>query len=243
MQSSARRSTALLAIAAALVLTACTAGPTSTPAPTDQPGSATPTPTPSPAPAADPLTTVTAIVVRPEHLDLVDAEGTVVTTLSYDAQVTEFVDTITTVLDEAPEQADHAGGMETAPWTEYRWAGFTARDDHEDQVPTEGGEVYGPFEMNLTVSFTAPVIGDDVAVRTITGFQPGGDAEALAAELGQTWHGNGYDQLRVETGEPIGEQEPYSDEENAYSVAVNAWEVDGVANSIYAPWNFGIGHV
>src|SRR5215207_6272395 len=69
--------------------------------------------------------------------------------------------------------------------------------------------------------------GDGVTVSTSTGFAPGGDVEALATELGEPWYGNGYDQVRVESGEPIGEQQPHSDYENAYSVAVNAWEAYG----------------
>jgi len=84
--------------------------------------------------------------------------------------------------------------------------------------------------------------GDGVTVSTSTGFAPGGDVEALATELGEPWYGNGYDQVRVESGEPIGEQN-FEEYENAYSVAVNAWEAYGSSAAIFAPWNFGVGHV
>ncbi|HET6672249.1 MAG TPA: hypothetical protein VFG92_02645 [Agromyces sp.] len=97
--------------------------------------------------------------------------------------------------------------------------------------------------MNVSVLFSSPTVGDGVAVRTVNGFQPGDDAHALAVGLGEPWYGNGYDQVRVETGEPIGEQQPYTEYENAFSVAVNTWEWEGASNTVFAPWNFGIGHV
>lgn len=243
MHLAVRRSSAALAAAAVLVLSGCAFGSTTTSgagAPeSPAPASSTPTATV----AADPLTTVTEIVVRPEQLDLLDAGGAVVATLPYDAETADFVGALTTVLAGEPQQADLAGGMERAPWTEYAWAGMVVEDDHEDQVPTENGAVYGPIELNLAVRLTAPVVGDGVIVRTVNGFQPGGDAQALAAELGEPWTGNGYDQVRVESGEPIGEPQAGLEYENAYSVAVNTWEHDGATNWILAPWNFGIGHV
>ncbi|WP_157425794.1 hypothetical protein [Agromyces salentinus] len=184
-----------------------------------------------------------AIVVRPEHLDLVDSAGAVVTTLSYDAESAEFIDTLSTVLGAEPTPSEHGGSLETPPRTEYDWDGVRVTDDLDAKVPTENGPIYGEIDMNLSVLFTAPTVGDGVAVRTVNGFQPGGDAHALAIELGEPWYGNGYDQVRVETGEPIGEQQPYNEYENAYSVAVNTWEWQGASNTVFAPWNFGVGHV
>ncbi|MBT2499281.1 hypothetical protein J7E25_09240 [Agromyces sp. ISL-38] len=236
MEPSARRSSGIVAIATALVLSGCAFGPSPVPTPSpEQVEASTPTPTPTPtAEPIDPLTTVTEIVVRPELLELHDAEGVVVATLSYDDEASLFMAALSTVLGAAPEQSELSGGMESAPRTDYSWDGLLATDDHEGN---------GPIDMNVSVVFTAPTVGDGVTVRTVNGFQPGGDAQALAAELGEPWYGNGADQVRVETGEPIGEQQPYSDYENAYSVAVNAWEWQGSSNAVFAPWNFGIGHV
>jgi hypothetical protein len=238
----ARRRLPLIALAAsALVLAGCAATATPEPVASASPKpSATPATEPTPV---DPLTTVAEIVVRPEHLDLHDASGEIVTTLSYDAEAMEFVDTLTTVLGASPETSEQAASMETPPVTEYQWDGLLVADDHEADVLAEGSGPIGPFDMNLAVHVMAPTLGDGVTVRTVNGFRPGGDAQVLAAELGEPWTGNGYDQVRVETGDPIGERHPGFTYENAYSVAVNTWEWRGASNTIFAPWNFGIGHV
>ena len=183
----------------------------------------------------DPLTTVTGIVVRPEHLEFRDAGSVVVSTLSYDAEAAVFIDTLASVLGSEPDgHTESEGGNESWPTTEYWWdSGVRVHDDHEGK---------GSIDMNVNVLFVNPVVGDGVTVSTVNGFQPGGDAEALAAELGEPWYGNGYDQVRAETGPAIGER--FFDEyENAYSVAVNVWAYQANVAAIFAPWNFGIGHV
>ena len=246
MKLTVRPAAAAAGIAAAtlLTLTACTFGTAPSPSPTAQAETpaAGPTPTVEPEPI-DPLTTVAEIVVRPEHLDLLDAQGVMVSTLSYDAEASVFLGALETVLGAAPVPTEHMASIETPARTEYQWDGLMVTDDHEELVSENGYGDYGPFDMNVSVYFAAPTIGDGVTVRTVNGYQPGGDAQALAAELGEPWSGNGYDQVRVETGEPIGEQQPYNEYENAYSVAVNTWEWKGASNTIFAPWNFGIGHV
>lgn len=238
------RSSLVAAVAAALVLTGCTFGPTAVP--TRSPGAADPatvgpTPTAEPEPI-DPLTTVTEIVVRPEHLELVDAQGVVIATLSYDAEVSEFTGALSTVLGGSPQLSEHPASIETPARTEYTWSGVLVADDHEEAISANGFGGYGPIDMNVSVMFAAPTVGDGVAVRTVNGYQPGDDAQALAAELGEPWRGNGYDQVRVETGDPIGAQN-FDEYENAYSVAVNTWEWRGASNVVFAPWNFGVGHV
>jgi hypothetical protein len=243
MKLAVRRSSVVAAVAAVLVLTGCAFGPTPTPTPApDAAGSPSPTPTVAPEPI-DPLTTVTEIVVRPEQLELHDAQGVVVATLSYDAEASEFIGALSTVLGAEPELSEATASMETPARTEYTWDGVLATDDHEEAISANGLGGYGPIDMNVSVMFGAPTVGDGVAVRTVNGYQPGGDAQALAAELGEPWYGNGYDSVRVETGEAIGEQQPYSDYENAYSVVVNTWEWRGSSNFVFAPWNLGIGHV
>lgn len=237
MAAASLRPAVIVAVVAAVVLLAgCTPNPNPNPTgtpPTSSP--ATPSPTAEPEPV-DPLTSVTAIVVRPEHLELRDASDTIVSTLSYDAEVATFIGTLSTVLAAAPGQTESSGGMESPPTTEYWWDDVRVWDDHD------GAEGWGQFDMNVSILFTAPVVGDGVAVTTFNGFQAGGDVHALATDLGEPWHGNGYDQVRVESGEPIGDQN-FDEYENAYSVAVNAWEAYGSTGAIFAPWNFGIGHV
>lgn len=238
MNLAVRRSSVVAAVAAVLVLTGCSFGPSPAPTPTPDAASSTPSPTPTVEPVPiDPLTTVTEIVVRPEHLELHDSEGVVVATLSYDADTADIIGTLSIVLAAEPTQTQTGAGMEARPATQYLWDGLRVWDDDDN------AELGGPTEMNVSVHFTTPTVGDGVAVRTVNGFQPGGDAQALAAELGEPWSGNGYDQVRVETGEPIGEQQPGNEYENAYSVSVNAVEWQGTSNSLFAPWNFGVGHV
>lgn len=241
MNIATRHSTIIVSIAAALALSGCTFGATPVAAPSPEAvASSPPTPTAEPI---DPLTSVTEIVVRPEQLELLDAAGVVVTTLSYDADAGDFIGTLSTVLGADPAESEHSASMETPPRTDYDWDGVRVTDDHEDEVAADSGATYGEVDMNVSVLFRTPTVGDGVAVRTVNGFQPGGDAHALAIELGEPWYANGYDQVRVETGEPIGEQQPHHDYENAYSVAVNTWEWEGASNVVFAPWNFGIGHV
>jgi len=242
MKLTARRAAAGIATATLLTLTGCTFGTTPTPSPTADARPASPTPTAEPEPI-DPLTTVTEVVVRPEHLDLLDAQGAVVTTLSYDAEAAAFLGALETVLGATPVPTEYGASIETPARTEYLWDGLMVTDDHEEIVSENGYGDYGQIDLNVSVYFMAPTVGSGVIVRTVNGYQPGSDAQALAAELGEPWSGNGYDQVRVETGEPIGEQQPYSEYENAYSVAINTWEWKGASNTIFAPWNFGIGHV
>lgn len=245
MNPAVRRSSFPAALAAALVLTGCTFGPAPSPtttADTIDSSTATPAPTVHPEPS-DPLTTVTEIVVRPEQLELHDARGDLVATLSYNAEAAAFTGTLATVLGAAPDLSELPASIETPARTEYLWDGVLVIDDHEEVPFDEGHDGFGQIDMNVSVGFTAPTVGDGVAVRTVNGYRPGDDAQALAAELGEPWYGHGSDQVRVETGEPIGERHPSYDQENAYSVTVNVWEWRGASNWVHAPWNFGIGHV
>lgn len=240
-------------IAAVLLLTGCVPGPpdateTPEPAPTGAaaapPTSAAPTtapPAPEPIVAVDPV--VTHIVVRPEHLDLANSSGVVVEQLSYDAEAGEFVDTLAGVLGGPPDVEERPGGHEWHPWTSYSWPGVVVSDDHE---PPEY-----PSDMNVMVRFTHPVVGNGLSVSTTQGFRPGDDLRALADQLGEEWHGTGYDEFPVETGPDLGERmydswnDTYWEYANANAVSVNQWGSNdpSVTSVITAPWNFGIGHV
>jgi hypothetical protein len=241
----------LVVIAAAgMLLTGCVVTP---PDPT-QPPTSTPTPSPSAAPATAPPTTapiapepsdtvVAHITVRPEHLDLVNSAGIVVAELSYDADADVFVDTISTVLGGPPGVEERPGGHEWHPTTHYTWPGMEVIDDHEPS----GYQA----DMNVGVRFTHPIVGDGISVSTVQGFRPGDDLRALADQLGEEWHEEGWQSFPAETGAEIGERgydawnDTYWEYANAYAVDVSksyAPQPD-VTSVVSAPWNFGIGHV
>jgi hypothetical protein len=198
-------------------------------------------PTPEPIAEIDPV--VTRIVPRPEHLDLVNSAGVVVTRLSYDAEAATFVDTLVDALGGPPEVEEWAGGHEWFPSTRYTWPGVSVSDDHEPDGMAS--------DMNVNIRFTHPVVGDGIAVSTIQGFRPGDDLRAFADELGEEWHGGEFEEFPAETGPDIGPRgynewdDTYAEYANANAVAVNTWGGDdpSVTSVIFAPWNFGVGHV
>ncbi|ANJ27712.1 hypothetical protein [Agromyces aureus] len=246
-----RRSATLATIllAAALLLTGCV------PSPPDP----SPTPTPTPTPAAtvpptdqaapvEPVTdvdeVVTEIVVRPEYLELVNESGVVVDELSYDADASAFVDTVSEVLGGPPTVEEFPGGHEWFPTTRYSWPGVLIIDDHEPEGVSS--------DLNVAVEFTHPIVGSGIAVATVQGFRPGDDAQAFAAELGETWYGTGHDEFPAETGPDIGERaydewnDTYDQYANANAVSIHLWNRGNdpaVTSIVMAPWNFGIGHV
>ncbi|WP_350347346.1 hypothetical protein ABIQ69_11965 [Agromyces sp. G08B096] len=185
------------------------------------------------------------IVVRPEHLELVNRSGAVVDTLSYDADAGVFIDVLGGVLGGAPDVEERRGGHEWFPSTADRWPGVQVVDDHEpDGVSAD---------MNVSVRFTHPIVGNGISVSTVQGFRPGDDLEAFAAELGEEWHGSGYDEFPAETGPDIAPRMCFEwdgscvEYANANAVSVNLWgggTTDPTVTSVVsAPWNFGIGHV
>jgi hypothetical protein len=197
-------------------------------------GSASPRATPSATPPAEPidaLGAVTSIIVRPEHLDLNDAAGATVRTLSYDAEAAEFSAAMSSLLHSEPTVTEHAGGHEWSAWTQYDWPGLQLNDDHEG----------GDFEqdMNLAVIFDAPTLGNGVSVATIQGFQPGGDLAWLADWMDEPYHPGGYNEIQAERGPEIG---PRQSENYLNANSVTGRDFSG-KTVIFAPWNFGIGHV
>jgi hypothetical protein len=242
-----------IGIAVGLLLTACVPAP---PDPTEPPKpsptrvaappvsvapTAVPAPTPKPIVDVDPV--VTQIVVRPEHLDLVNGSGVVVEELSYDAEAGAFIDAISNVLGGPPDVADRPGGHEWFPSTRYTWPGMAVVDDHEP------GEFQA--DMNVSVTFTHPIVGNGISVSTTQGFRPGDDLRALADQLGEEWHGTGYEEFPVETGPDLGDRmydswnDTYWKYANANAVSVSQWAPNdpSVTSVVSAPWNFGIGHV
>jgi hypothetical protein len=241
---------AFVIAAAGVLLTGCvvappdpTQPPTSTPMPSQSATPAPPTTAPVAAEPAPVDTVVAHITVRPEHLDLVNGAGIVVGELSYDADAGTFVDTISTVLGGPPDVEERPGGHEWHAWTSYTWPGVVVNDDHEPSGYSS--------DMNVMVQFTHPVVGNGISVSTTQGFRPGDDLRALADQLGEEWHGTGYDEFPVETGPDLGERmydswtDTYWKYANANAVAATQWNWNdpSVTSVISAPWNFGIGHV
>lgn len=229
--------TTVIALAATLLVVGCTSAPS--PKPTGKPDptpTAAPTITTAPDPAAETRAAITSIVVRPEMLQFLDTAGTERLTLSYDADAQLYVDLFTDLLGAAPAIEDTPGGNESQPTTTYSWDGFELRDDHEN----------GGFEsdMNVSVMFSAPALGPrSISVATIQGFKPGDDLRWLATYMDEPFvEDGGFNQIQAEHGPPIGEQQPGSPYSNSNSVSgQNLYRQDGTV--IFAPWNFGIGHV
>ncbi|KQO98684.1 hypothetical protein [Leifsonia sp. Leaf264] len=180
------------------------------------------------------MDTITQITVRPEQLDMKDASGEIIVGLSYDLDVKTFVQNMTWVIGSEPTISDTPGGSEWWPVTHYKWPGFEVMDDHET-----GGK---NMDMNLAVVFLEPVIGGDISVSTIQGFQPGDDLGWLARYMDEPYNPDSdFNQVQAEHGPPIGPKymEKYS---NSNSVTgQNRYQHEG--SVIFAPYNFGIGHV
>jgi hypothetical protein len=231
------------ALAATMLLAGCTASDGS-PEPTQRPDASTPAAAPvgtaTPAPPAGRESqiraAITQIIVRPELLQLKDKEGALLGSISYDATAEVFVDLFTELMGAAPTVTDTPGGIEALPVTHYSWSGFELQDDHEP----------GDYEadMNVSVTFTAAELGPRrITVSTIQGFKPGDDLRWLANYMDEPFYEESeFNQIQAEHGPPIGEQAQYNAYSNSNSVTgQNLYKHDG--SVIFAPWNFGIGHV
>jgi hypothetical protein len=234
-------------LAANVLLAGCTASDDS-PKPTGEPGTSTstqsesPTPTGSgtPGPPADQQSqiraAITQIAVRPEMLQLKDKNGVELGSISYDDTADKFVDLFTHLIGAAPTVTDTPGGHEWSPVTHYEWDGFELLDDHEE----------GDYEadMNVSVMFTEPELGPRrITVSTIQGFKPGDDLRWLATYMDEPFDEDfEFHQIQAEHGPPIGEQMQGYVYSNSNSVTGQTART-GDRSVIFAPWNFGIGHV
>ncbi|MEL4320062.1 hypothetical protein WJX64_13685 [Leifsonia sp. YIM 134122] len=231
---------------ASLLLVGCTSAPSSKP--TTGPGTSTSDPSPtatptedavpavSPGPEAESRAAITRIVVRPEYLQFIDESGAELQSISYDDAADAYVELFTDLMGAGPDISDTPGGNESLPTTHYEWDGFVLRDDHESG-DTE-------WDMNVSVTFTKAELGPrHIGVATTQGFQPGDDLGWLATYMNEPYDENAaFHQVQAEHGEPIGEQNPDNPYSNSNSVAgQDGFKQEGTV--IFAPWNFGIGHV
>lgn len=235
------------ALAASILLAGCTA-PESLPRPTGKPDTSTSNPSlpPTPTGAATPgssadeqsstRASITQIIVRPELLQMKDKNDVELGTISYDATAEMFVDLFTDLMGAAPTVTDTPGGHEWSPVTHYAWDGFELQDDHEQ------GDYKA--DMNVSVMFTEPELGPrHITVSTIQGFKPGDDLRWLAKYMDEPFHeDSAFHQIQAEHGPPVGEQSPHYPYSNSHSVTGQTTQTSD-RSGIFAPWNFGIGHV
>lgn len=228
----------ILSAGLALALSACATEA----APAAGPSSAAEVTTPEPTPSADPLESVTTVVLRPEHLDLVDAGGTVVAGLSYDDQAAAIVSTLETVFG-GPAEIEEFGGVccEAPRMTTYHWDGFRVVDDHMGYFTDGDEQVWidedrpDDHDMNVRVSAEAAVVGD-VAVTADNGFAIGDDIDALDGRVDHPG-GPGWVQVPLETGPELGPQ-VIEGMPNAYSAIVQVAGPDAEPQLV-APVNLG----
>jgi hypothetical protein len=177
------RSAAAIGAAIVLLLCGCVAGaPDSTPdpVPSAEPSAAPSTPD-MPTAEPDPLMTVTAIVVRPETMELRDASGTVVEEFSYLDDPAQVIGAITVLLGGEPVAEDLPGHSHAPPSTAHRWDAFTLWEQrHEDGwAPVE----HSIFSPRFRVELTGPIVSG-VQLTTAQGVQAGQPWADLLAEPG-----------------------------------------------------------
>ncbi|GAA1776005.1 hypothetical protein [Agromyces lapidis] len=132
--------------------------------PTPPATSARPT-TPAPTPTVDPIDTVTAIVPRPDVVELRDAAGTVILELDYLDAAEPAVATIEQVIGSAPTVEDHPGNNHYPPTRTYRWGGVELREQrYIDRWADFADDERTLYRPGFTVSLTAP----DSAGLTLT---------------------------------------------------------------------------
>jgi hypothetical protein len=164
---------ALIAVAVMLTLASCV-----TPSPTPEPTSSAPVPSsaadPNQTAEADPLATVAALVMRPEVLQLVDADRAVVAELDYLSAPAHAIATLSAVFDAEPTDEEFPGSSHFPPSTAHRWGDFALWEqryvENWADVVEDGSNLFWPAFM---VQFTGPealgVVLTDVGDRHVGG--------------------------------------------------------------------------
>ena len=159
-----------LLLAAAAVLTACTATPAAAPVPSADPGGITATPLPEttapPEPEADPE--ADEIVVGPTGFEVLDAGGAVLFAAAYDDPLDDVVAGLESVLGAAPVEGTDPGHNDRAPYATFSWDGFRL------------GEGYPQGGIDFDVEATGNATGD-VEVRTPEGVWIGTEVATVRA--------------------------------------------------------------
>lgn len=179
-----RRAGALAAavISLALVLTGCFG---QTPSPTPTADARPPAPTAAPTPTAEPadrLTTVVALVARPEALELLDGSGTVVASLDYLGTAAEAVAQLSTVLGEAPVTEPYEGGNHNPAGVRHTWDDAIEIDERFYPEERRAGLPSQLVWPRFAVSFLAPAIRG-IDLTTATNVHVGDGFEALGEQI------------------------------------------------------------
>lgn len=224
---------AIVAVAV-IALSGCASGAGASGAPPSTPEAR---PEASQQPSAAPSPIATALVIRPESIELKDSTGTTLATVSYDAPASEMVETLSEAVGSAPEVREHAGGLEAPPGVYYEWAGLTVSDP-EPEPGTFAGL------SNLQVSVTAPAVGKIAAITTVQGYRVGSETEPILVDNGWTVPEFAFfnfpAEFGPELGEPSGENPAYL---NAWAVSMSSEPPATAITSLFAPVNFGVqGH-
>ncbi|GAA1807207.1 hypothetical protein [Agromyces neolithicus] len=118
-------------------------------------------------------TGATAIRVRSDRLQVVDAAGAILHSVTYFDPIVVAVAAISAATGSAPVITPHSGGIESAPGTYYRWGGLQLNDSNSSVAP--------PLEPEWFVRVDGPT-ADGLPVTTAAGVSVGQsqvDVEAL----------------------------------------------------------------
>lgn len=213
-------------VAAALVLTGCTAEPmpTRTPSP-----SAAPPVSPTPTPSADPLAAVDALVVRPTVLELRAGEE-VVESLDYMSDPSEAVAVLTALFGRPAVEEPYDGGNHRPDGVYHHWDQFVLDERFYDEERRQRDGLDWVVWPRFAIYFDGPA-ADGIQLRSIDGAQVG-QAWAELAELPS------FDpELRVCVGTSIEAEaiEVPADRLDRVNVVVTENEDDGTVRWIGAP--------
>lgn len=166
--------TALSTVALALLLSmaGCLGG---SPAATSTPDDVTPPPASAPTPTADPsdpLTTVAALVVRPEALELHADDGTLVTTLDYMSSPSDAVAALSTVFGSPPIDEPYPGNNHRPAGVYHRWDLFVLDERYYDEARRQADGYDWLVWPRFAVYFDGPAV-DGVTLSSSNGLQAG----------------------------------------------------------------------
>ncbi|MET0725401.1 MAG: hypothetical protein ABWY36_03560 [Leifsonia sp.] len=144
-------------------------------APTSSPSPVTSTPAPAPASTPDPidpLTTVTALVLRAEAVELTDDDGRVVLALDYTGSSADAMTVLSTVFDGPPVDEPYRGTNHAPPGIYHAWEAVTLDERHYDEGT--------PDVANFVLYFDAPE-NRGIDLRTVQGYRAGDSWATLSS--------------------------------------------------------------
>lgn len=114
-----------------------------------------------PTEVGDFMNIATAIRVRTDRLQVVDAAGAILHSVTYFDPIIVAVAAISAATGSVPVIVPHSGGLESAPGTYYRWDGLQLNDTSSSVTPPLEPEwfvrVDGPTANGLSITTAARV--------------------------------------------------------------------------------------